>query len=320
MDSGSSLGTEPALARKAIVVTGSSQGIGRAVALRLAKEGARVVVNGSGTGRGGRAACAAELEQLLGEIRAAGGEGLAWVGSVAEDAEAQRLIESAVEMFGRLDGLVNCAGVAEPPGSSARTIGYDEWERIRRVHLDGTFACCRHALPHLAAAGGGSIVNTTSHAALGLYGGSAYGAAKGGINSLTWELAADFEAEGIRCNAIAPGAKTRLSSGPEYEAQIAGLEARGVLSPQMAAMSLAAPPPEGCAALYAFLLGEAAANITGQIFSAAGGYVGVFPKPAERLLAYREGEEPWSMEALAECLPEALAKQTAVRRSETPGE
>ena len=312
--------SKPALAHKVVVVTGSSHGIGRAVALRLAKEGARVVVNGSGTGQGGPAACTSALEQLLGEISAEGGEGAPFVGSVANDTEARGLIETAVQTYGRLDGLVNCAGIAEPPGSSARGIRYEDWERIRRVHLDGTFSCCRHALPHLVAAGGGRIVNTTSHAHLGLYGGSAYGAAKGGINSLTWELAADYAADGIRCNAIAPGAKTRLSSGPEYEAQIADLEARGVLSAEMAAISLAAPPAEGCASLYAFLLGDAAAEITGQIFSATGGYVGVFPKPAERMLVYRAGDEPWSIEALAERLPRALERQAEEARRERSSE
>jgi NAD(P)-dependent dehydrogenase (short-subunit alcohol dehydrogenase family) len=280
------------LAGKRIVVSGSSQGIGRAVALRLAREGARVVVNGSGLGPGGREASQRTLQALALEIEAAGGEAAICVGSVAEEAQAAALIETAVSKFGGLDGLVNCAGIPEPPDAGTiLEIPPAAWREVVGVHLDGTFYCCRHAVPQLIAAGGGSIVNTSSHGHLGVYGGTAYAAAKGATNSLTWALAADLREHGVRVNAICPGAKTRISSGADYEAKIAALEARGVLDADLARHSLAAPPPEGCAALYAFLCSDAAREITGEIFSAAGPYVGVFPKPEERFLAYRSSPE-----------------------------
>ncbi|MFT5442618.1 MAG: 3-oxoacyl-[acyl-carrier protein] reductase [Myxococcota bacterium] len=294
------------LVGKVIVVSGSSHGIGRAVALRLAGEGAAVVVNGSGTGAGGQAESQRVLSQLLEEVESLPGDAFAFVGSVADDSAAKELIESAVGQFGHLDGLVNCAGIAEPAGSSVEAISDEDWRRVRRVHLDGTFSCCRHALPHLIARGGGSIINTTSHAHLGIYGGSAYGAAKGAINSLTWEVAADFAEKKIRCNAISPGARTRLSSGSGYEAQIEDLVARGLLSREMAAMSLNVAGPEGCASLYAYLLSDAAAEISGEVFSASGGYVGVFPKPRERLLVFKDTDSPWALSELAEQLPAAL--------------
>jgi NAD(P)-dependent dehydrogenase (short-subunit alcohol dehydrogenase family) len=280
------------LAGKRIVVSGSSHGIGRAVALRLGREGARVVVNGSGLGPGGREASQRTLEALALEIEAAGGEAATCVGSVAEEAQAAALIETAISKFGGLDGLVNCAGIPEPAnGSSILEISGRAWREVVGVHLDGTFYCCRHAVPQLMTAGGGAIVNTSSHGYLGVYGGTAYAASKGATNSLTWALAADLREQGVRVNAICPGAKTRIASGAGYEAKIAELEARGVLDADLARHSLNAPPPEGCAALYAFLCSDAAQAITGEIFSATGPYVGVFPKPEERFLAYRSSPE-----------------------------
>jgi len=294
------------LEAKRIVVTGSSHGIGRAVALRVAREGGRVLVNGSGTGAGGRGASERALGALVEEIEAEGGEAIAFVGSVAEDAVAREMIEAAVGHFGGLDGLVNCAGIPEPSGSSILGIEPADWKHVTGVHLDGTFHCCRHAVRHLLEAGG-SIVNTSSHACLGIYGGTAYGAAKGGINSLTRELAADLRDDGIRCNAICPGARTRLSSGPAYDAQISDLEARGLLSPEMAHASRNVAPAEGCASLYAYLLSDAAAGLSGEIFSATGGYVGVLPRPTEVLLAMKQGADPWSLAELDTQLSDALS-------------
>ena len=310
-----------ALAGKRIVVSGSSQGIGRAVALRLGQEGARVVVNGSGLGPGGREASERTLEALAGEIESLAGEAAFFVGSVADEEQAAGLIETAVSRFGGLDGLVNCAGIPEPQGASILEISPADWRAVVAVHLDGTLHCCRYAAPHLVAAGGGAIVNTSSHAHLGVYGGTAYAAAKGAINSLTWAIAADLRERGVRCNAICPGAKTRLSTGAEHEARIAGLEARGLLSPLLAQNSLNAPPPAGCASLYATLLSDAARKISGQIFSASGPYVGVFPQSEDRFLAYKQPSEPeaaseaartaevhgiWQIEELASILLEKL--------------
>ena len=289
---------------KRVVVTGSSAGIGRAVALRVAQEGGHVLVCGSGTGE--RSAGERTLEALVAEIEAAGGAAFPFVGSLADDEVAREMIDRAVADLGGLDGLVTCAGIPEPPGSSILDITPSDWERVRRVHLEGTFFACRHAIPHLIENGGGSIVTTSSHASLGIYGGSAYGAAKGAINSLTWELAADLREHGIRCNAILPGARTRLSTGADYEAQIANLEERGLLSAAMAKASRHVPSAEGCASLYTYLLSDAAAETTGELFSATGGYVGVFGRPTEKLLAMRSEATPWPLDALHAKLSEHL--------------
>ena len=295
-----------------IVVTGSSEGIGRAIALCLASEGARVVVNASGGGEGGREAAEARLAGLVEELVAAGGEGAACVGSVADPAAAEEIVATAARTWGGLDGLVNCAGIPGKPANGIQEIEIDDWSRVVSVHLDGTFLCSRAAIPYLREAGGGVIVNTSSHGFLGMYGGSAYPAAKGGINSLTWCMATDLAEYGIRCNAVCPGAKTRLSTGPDYEKMIRGLEARGILSDGLAEISLNSPPPEECAPIYAYLLSDAAKHVNGRIFTASGPYVGLFPIVQEKPVGARSPEDgPWTQADLARAVDAALAEEGA---------
>ncbi len=287
------------LAGKAAVVAGSSRGIGRAVALALAAEGAAVVVNG-------RSADA--VQAVVSEIRAGGGRAAAHVGSVAEFDGAGELVARCRERFGSLDVLVNCAGIAEPEGSSILDIPPQAWRELIDSHLTGTFHTCRHAAPVLVAQGGGAIVNTSSHAYLGSYGGTGYAAGKGGVNSLTLALAAELREHGVRVNAVLPGARTRLNSGPGYEAKIHDLHARGILSDLQRDASLAPEPPELVAPCYAFLAGPLAEGITGRLFTAAGGYVGAHESGGrETLLAFRAaGDGPWPLRDLADALLEKL--------------
>jgi len=295
-----------ALAGRRIAVTGSSEGIGRAIACCLASEGARVLVNASGQGSGGVTQAQARLEELVSELETRGGEGAACVASVADQSGATSIIDAAISAFGGLDGLVNCAGIPGKPANSIRDIEIDDWHRVMAVHVDGTFFCSRAAIPHLIAAGGGSIVNTSSAGHLGGYGGSAYPAAKGAINSLTYAMATDLRNEGIRCNAVCPGAKTRLSSGPDYESVIHSLESRGLMDPALVEMSLNAPPAEECAPTYAYLLADVSAKITGRLFTAAGGYVGLAPLGADKLIGMRDAAQGgWSVESLAAAMTEA---------------
>jgi 3-oxoacyl-[acyl-carrier protein] reductase len=279
------------------IVTGSSQGIGREVALRLAREGAAVVVNGTG-------ADPEALPSLVADIEADGGRAVAVTGSVAEPETAEALVASAHDAFGRVDALVNVAGIAEPPKSSVLSISVEEWAQLVVVHLHGTFLTCRAVAPLMTSSRGGVIVNTTSHAFTGMYGGTGYAAAKGGVNSLTYALAADLAEHGIRVNAVAPGARTRLSSGPDYEATIASLHERGVLGDDMRDASLGVAPAEFVAPIYAFLASAASAPITGTVFSASGMYVGRFGAPREELLAWEDGlaDGGWSIDALREAL------------------
>ena len=139
-------------------------------------------------------------------------------GSAADPAVVDGLLEAAAGL-GDLDVLVNCAGTAEPPGSSILDITLEEWQRADRRPPDSTFLTCRAVAPLLVARGGGAIVNTSSHAFTGVFGGTGYPAGKGGVNSLTYALAAELREHGVRVNAVCPGARTRLSTGPGYEAR-----------------------------------------------------------------------------------------------------
>jgi NAD(P)-dependent dehydrogenase (short-subunit alcohol dehydrogenase family) len=235
----------------------------------------------------------------------------AHVGSVADDACAAALIERCETAFGAVDVLVNCAGLAEPEGSSIFDLDPADWREVVDSHLGATFLTCRHAAPRMRARGGGAIVNTSSHSHLGLYGGTAYPAGKGGINSLSFALAAELLEHGIRVNAVCPGARTRLNTGPGYEASIRDLHRRGILGAGQRDASLAPPPPEHVGPLYAFLASPLARGITGRLFSAVGGYVGVQSRVAEQPLAMRHEESPWPVEELARQVLERLEEPGA---------
>ena len=149
--------------------------------------------------------------------------------------------------------------------------------------------------------GGGAIVNTSSFAYLGDYGGTGYPAGKGGVNGLTMALAAELKEHGVRANVVCPGAKTRLSTGSEYEAHIAGLNRRGMLDDISTQTALDAPPPEYAAPIYGYLACDLAKNVTGRIFIAAGGFVGEFERPAPAIIGFRDHKDspPWSVDELA---------------------
>jgi 3-oxoacyl-[acyl-carrier protein] reductase len=292
---------------KNAVVTGSSRGIGKAIALALAAEGASVVVNSSGSGPKGPGTDLKPLNDVVDEIKAKGGVAIASCGSVADFAYAGSLIDTCVDNFGSIDILVNCAGIREL--SSITDVPLELWHQLINVHLHGTFNCCRHACPLMAQQRSGRIMNVGSHAFLGIYGGTGYAAAKGGIISLTWAIAKDMQEYGVTCNVFCPGAKTRLSSGQWYEEYIRALHARGLLTEAQKNYSLNPPNPDLVPPLILYLATDEAANITGQVFTVAGGHVGLFPEPKEVTLIYKNYKKygPWTIDEIAELLPSKLS-------------
>jgi NAD(P)-dependent dehydrogenase (short-subunit alcohol dehydrogenase family) len=281
-------GTEVPLAGRGVVVSGGSRGIGRSVAELLGSLGAGVVVNG----RDEHA-----VQETVGAITALGGLAIAVVGAADEERVAGSLVDACVSAFGRLDTLINCAGIAEPPGSSILTISPDEFDRLIGGHLGTVFHTCRVAAPVLAAQGHGSIINTSSVAFLGDYGGTGYPAGKGAVNGLTMAIAAELKSHGVRANVVCPGARTRLSTGAEYEQHIEDLHRRGLLDEMTMRASLDSAPPEFVAPVYAYLASDLSRDVTGQIFVAAGGFVGSFDRQTPRLLGYRDHHQagPWSV-------------------------
>jgi len=279
------------LAGRAAVVSGGSRGIGRAVAELLCELGAGVVVNGRD---------ADAVDETVGALTASGGQATAVVGPADDERIAGALIDECTSAFGRFDILVNCAGIAEPSGSSILTITPAEFDRLIGAHLGTAFHTCRAAARVMASQGRGAIINTSSVAFLGDYGGTGYPAGKGAVNGLTMAIAAELKTYGVRANVVCPGARTRLSTGVEYEKHIEDLHRRGLLDEMTMRASLDTAPAAFVAPVYAYLASDLARDVTGQILVAAGGFVGSFDRPAPRLLGYRDHREagPWSIEDL----------------------
>ncbi len=280
------------LSGRRVVVVGSTHGIGRAVAESVGAHGASVVVNG----RDGDAAA-----EVVAGLQVAGTHAVAVVGSAADPEVARELLDVAVDELGGCDALVTCAGTAEPPGSSILDISSEDFEALVSSHLRTTFEACRVVAPHLVAHGGGSIVMTSSHAFAGTYGGTGYAAGKGAVNSLTYALAAELAEHRVRVNAVCPGATTRLSTGDEFRAQVDRLHARGILDDLTLSGALDPGPPSHVAELYSFLVSDLAEEVTGQVLAGAGGYLGRFDRPRERMLTWRDHHDspPWTPEEIA---------------------
>src|SRR3954447_22301862 len=203
-------------AGRVVIVTGSGRGLGRAHALELARQGAKVVVNDLGCELDGSGGGSGPAGEVVEEIRAAGGEAIANGDDVADFEGAARMVAAAVEAFGDLHVVVNNAGFVRD--RMFANVAEDEWDAVVRVHLKGHFAVSRHAAAHWrdqAKAGvavDARIINTSSGAGiLGSVGQAAYSAAKGGIATLTLVQAAELGRYGVTANALAPAARTRMT-------------------------------------------------------------------------------------------------------------
>ncbi|MBE9604918.1 SDR family NAD(P)-dependent oxidoreductase [Acetobacteraceae bacterium H6797] len=243
---------------KVAIVTGAGGGIGREIAIAMALEGAKVVINDIGaslTGEGGLSATPGEQTKAIIEQR--GGTAVTNTDSVAEWASAQRIIQSALDAFGRVDILVNNAGILRDQIFHKMTP--EEWLAVINVHLNGSFFTSRAAAEHFRKQNSGAFVHMTSTSGLiGNFGQANYSAAKLGITALSKSIALDMQRFGVRSNCIAPFAWSRMTSSipsetPEQKARVAKLQAMG---------------PEKNAPLAVFLASDAAKDVNGQIFAA----------------------------------------------------
>ncbi len=283
--------SEPRLDGRSAVVVGGTRGIGRAVGELLAALGAAVMVNGRDE---------TAVQQSVAAIRERGHTAAGFTGSPSDEGTAAALVDAAAVAHGEPDILVNCAGIAEPVGSSILTVTGAQFQELIDAHLGTVFHTCRAVAPRMVARGAGAIVNTSSFAFLGDYGGTGYPAGKGAVNGLTMAIAAELAEHGVRANVVCPGAKTRLSTGPDYEQQITELNRRGLLDDASTHGARDVAPPEYVAPLYAYLVSDLASAVSGQILIGAGGFVGRFDRPTPTLLGYRDHHDtaPWTLSEL----------------------
>ncbi|GJD49008.1 Putative short-chain type [Methylobacterium crusticola] len=289
---------------KVAVVTGAGGGIGREIALGLALAGARVVVNDVGaslTGLGETSA--APGAQTCAIIAQRGGEVVASTDSVAGWDSARRIVAAALDAFGRLDVVVNNAGILRDQIFHKMTP--EEWLSVIDVHLNGTFFVSRAAAEPFRRQGAGAYVHMTSTSGLvGNIGQANYAAAKLGIAALSKSIALDMGRFGVRSNCIAPFAWSRMTSSipagtPEQKARVAKLQAMG---------------PEKNAPLAVYLASDAARHVTGQIFAARHNELFVFNQPRPVRSVHRA--EGWTPETIAaHALPALSAHLAPLDRS-----
>jgi NAD(P)-dependent dehydrogenase (short-subunit alcohol dehydrogenase family) len=290
------------LAGKVAIVTGAGRGIGRAEAILLAHEGAQVVVNDLGGGPIGGGADERVAARVVEEIRAAGGKAAANFDNVATMEGGARIIQTALDSFGRLDILINNAGIVRP--RIIYNMSEGDWDDVIAVHLKGHFSTIRAAAMIFREQKSGVIVNTASESGLGHLGQSSYSAAKEGIVGLTRTIARDLGRFNVRCNAIRPRAATRLF---DEEAQKAMERTRAMLGDRGVPVPMPNPldnKPEQVAALAVWLCTDAAANVNGRTFVVGGELVGLYPEPEPIRTMICEGG--WDLDALDRVAPSQL--------------
>jgi NAD(P)-dependent dehydrogenase (short-subunit alcohol dehydrogenase family) len=286
------------------IVTGAGRGLGREHAIALAAEGASVVVNDLGVERDGTGGTGAPADEVVALIRERGGEAVANYESVADYAAAGRIIAAAVDNYGRLDILVNNAGIFRHQLFWELT--EEDWDNVIGVHLKGTFNTCHHAVPVMMEQGYGRIINTSSSQWRNPEGRANYGAAKGGIVSLTWALAFELRNHGITVNSIAPMGATRAFGDTAYRDMLvdAGLERKK--DPAEQGTNRAAP--EFVSPTVVYLASEQAKDINGIVFRVGSGKVGRYSHPTEMNTIYRDWktEGTWPIAELETILPNTL--------------
>ncbi|UVE94620.1 SDR family oxidoreductase [Dietzia sp. B32] len=291
---------------RVVIVTGAGRGIGREHALAFAAEGAKVVVNDLGAGLDGSDVGESPAEQVVAEIKAAGGDAVVNGNDISSWEGARELVQQAIDTFGGLDVLVNNAGFLRD--RMLVGMGEDDWDNVINVHLKGHFAPLRHAAEYWRAeskAGrprAARVINTSSGAGLfGSVGQGNYATAKAGIALLTVQTAAEMKGYGVTANAIAPAARTRMttSAGEGMASQMAAPEDG----------SFDAMDPANVSPLVVWLGSSESAEVTGRVFEVEGGKVTVCDG-WQRAASEDKGAK-WDPAELGSVVPRLLAESPA---------
>ena len=273
------------LAGKVAVVTGAGRGVGRGIALELARAGAAVVVNDLGVALSGAATEETPAAAVVREIQAAGGRALADRSDISSHGAAAGLVEASVAAYGRIDIVVNNAGNLRD--AIFHRMSEEEFDAVIAVHLKGSFSVSRAAAPHFKAQGSGAYVHMTSTSGLvGNFGQANYAAAKLGIVGLSKSIALDMQKFGVRSNAVAPFAWTRMVGTipevtPEDKRRVEGL--RKLV-------------PEKIAPFVVALCSDAARHVSGQVFAVRNNEIFLFSQPRPMRCAHTQ--EGWTPQAV----------------------
>jgi NAD(P)-dependent dehydrogenase (short-subunit alcohol dehydrogenase family) len=291
---------------KVVAVTGGGGGIGRAVSLAAAEEGAKVLVADYGVGMAGEDPSSEVADAVVAEIAEAGGEAIAVADDISKMESGERLVATALDEYGRIDGVVAVAGILRE--RMLFNMSEDEWDAVIATHLKGHFTVFRAAAAVMRKQeGGGALIGFTSGAFAGSVAQANYAAAKGGIVSFVRSAAAGLYRYGVTANAIAPVARTRMSANVPTE---------------LAEMGDA----EDVAPMVVYLLSDQARHITGQVYTVVGPKIAVWNQPAEVRAMY--AAERWTPEQIASRIDAAIGQERMglidrleeLRRSAASGE
>ena len=290
------------LQEKVAIVTGSGRGVGKGVAQLMAEEGAKVVVVDPGVNVDGSGFDQSIAEQVVSEIREAGGTAVACTESVATMDGGERIVQTAIDSFGKLDIVVTCAGILRD--RMIFNMSEQEWDDVIAVHLKGTFTVVKHACILFRQQRSGRIITFSSTS--GLYGNSGqanYGAAKDGIAGFTRVVARDMGRYGVTANAISPSASTRMIVSVPDEA-LSLRSDRGITAGGSAGIRGEA---EDVAPFVAWLASDESAHVNGHVFYVTGGLVSLLNEPEPVKTIHKDGR--WTVEELAQVFPATLGME-----------
>jgi NAD(P)-dependent dehydrogenase (short-subunit alcohol dehydrogenase family) len=287
---------------KVAVVTGSGRGIGRGIALLLASEGAKVFLNDLGGSVDGAGDSATPADEVVNEIKAAGGEAVSNYDSVATMDGGENIIKTALDSFGKIDIVVAVAGILRDRMLFNMT--EEEWDAVINVHLKGTFTVCKAASILFRQQKSGRIITFSSTS--GLYGNSGqanYGAAKDGIAGFTRAIARDLGRYGVTVNSISPGADSRMTQTVPQSAKdiraASGMQSSSAVTPLQLNRD-----PEDVAPMVAWLASDDADNVNGHVFHCQGGQISLMNNPSEERTLRKDGR--WSVEEIDAMFPGTL--------------